>query len=132
MMSDPDHLWSDYGIRSLSKSDEFYSEGENYWRGPIWINMNYLALSSLYKVAPPFPSILLTKNYISVEGPFQEKAKKLYDELRKNIVENVVTEWERTGFTWEQYDQETGQGRRSHPFDGWTGACVLLIAAEVY
>lgn len=51
VMSDPDHLWSDYGLRSLSKSDEYYSTGENYWRGPIWINMNYLALSSLYKVS---------------------------------------------------------------------------------
>jgi mannosyl-oligosaccharide glucosidase len=52
MMSDPMHLWSDYGLRSLSKSDPFYSTGENYWRGPIWINMNYLALSSLHKVHP--------------------------------------------------------------------------------
>ena len=52
MMSDPMHLWSDYGLRSLSKSDPFYSTGENYWRGPIWINMNYLALSSLHKVTP--------------------------------------------------------------------------------
>jgi len=50
MISDPQHLWSDYGLRSLSKSSEFYSQGENYWRGPIWINMNYLALSSLHKV----------------------------------------------------------------------------------
>jgi mannosyl-oligosaccharide glucosidase len=52
VMSDPAHLWSEYGLRSLSKSDEFYSTGENYWRGPIWANMNYLALSSLYKVLP--------------------------------------------------------------------------------
>jgi len=50
IMSNPDHLWSDYGLRSLSKTDEYYSQGENYWRGPIWININYLALSSLYKV----------------------------------------------------------------------------------
>lgn len=63
MMSDPAHLWSDYGLRSLSKSDPYYSQGENYWRGPIWINMNYLALSSLYKVPPPqssaFPILVL-------------------------------------------------------------------------
>jgi len=82
--------------------------------------MNYLALSSLHK------------NYISVKGPYQTKAKAVYEELRKNVVENVVSEWERTGFTWEQYDQESGEGRRSHPFDGWTGASALLIAAEVY
>jgi mannosyl-oligosaccharide glucosidase len=69
---------------------------------------------------------------MSSPGPYQAKAKSVYDELRKNVVENVVKEWERTGFTWEQYDQENGEGRRSHPFDGWTGACALLIAAEVY
>lgn len=50
MVRDPDHLWSEFGIRSLSKQDEHYGKGENYWRGPIWIQMNYLALSALYKV----------------------------------------------------------------------------------
>jgi len=47
LISDPEELWSDYGIRSLSKSDEFYGTGENYWRSPVWINMNYLAVRSL-------------------------------------------------------------------------------------
>ena len=92
--------------------------------------MNYLALSSLYKVQPL--KTPLTQNYMSVEGPYRLKAERIYVNLRKNVIENVVKEWERTGFTWEQYDQESGEGRRSHPFDGWTGACALLIAAEVY
>ena len=48
LISDPAELWSDYGIRSLSKSDELYGTDENYWRSPIWMNMNYLAVKSLY------------------------------------------------------------------------------------
>jgi mannosyl-oligosaccharide glucosidase len=48
LIKNPDELWSEYGIRSLSKSDEFYGTGENYWRGPIWINMNYLILKNLH------------------------------------------------------------------------------------
>lgn len=50
---DPERLWSDYGIRSLSKSHPLYGQGENYWRGPVWIPLNYLALQSLYNVTEP-------------------------------------------------------------------------------
>ena len=47
LISDPEELWSQYGIRSLSKKDEFYETDENYWRSPIWINMNYLIVTNL-------------------------------------------------------------------------------------
>jgi mannosyl-oligosaccharide glucosidase len=47
LLGDEEHLWSEFGIRSLSKSDEFYGSGENYWRGPIWMNINYLAVREL-------------------------------------------------------------------------------------
>ena len=63
MMSDPAHIWSDFGLRSLSKLDSYYSTGENYWRGPIWVNMNYLALSSLYKVSRLL-AMLISELYI--------------------------------------------------------------------
>lgn len=47
LMSDPEELWSDYGIRSLSKKHELYGTDENYWRSPVWINMNYLVMKNL-------------------------------------------------------------------------------------
>ena len=47
LIADPEELWSDYGIRSLSISDEFYGTDENYWRSPIWMNMNYLIVREL-------------------------------------------------------------------------------------
>jgi mannosyl-oligosaccharide glucosidase len=56
LLGDEEELWSEYGIRSLSKSDEFYGTGENYWRGPIWMNMNYLAIVQLL-VGIPTPSL---------------------------------------------------------------------------
>lgn len=48
LIGDPEELWSDYGIRSLSKKDEFYGTAENYWRSPIWVNINYLVFKNLY------------------------------------------------------------------------------------
>ncbi|KAJ3273629.1 Processing alpha glucosidase I [Terramyces sp. JEL0728] len=83
-------LWSDFGLCSLSKSDELFGQGENYWRGPIWVNINYLVLQSLYQ------------NYIHVPGPFQQKATKIYNELRSNLIKNVYNQYLETGYVWEQ------------------------------
>ncbi|KAG0295720.1 Processing alpha glucosidase I [Dissophora globulifera] len=114
LMYDPEELWSPFGLRSLSKKDEFFGAGENYWRGPVWININYLALHSL-------------KDNYMVEGPYQEKAKKIYNELRDNLIHNIFGEYERSGFVWEQYNELTGRGQRSHPFTGWTSMVVLMM-----
>jgi len=119
LMRSPAHLWSDYGLRSLSVEHELFGKDENYWRGNIWIQMNYMVLSSLYKI------------YMVEEGPFQQKARELYTDLRRNVVENTFKEYQRTGYVWEQYDAMTGEGRRSHPFTGWT-SLVALILSEKY
>lgn len=50
LLHDPNHLWSPYGLRSLSASHPEFGQGENYWKGPIWVQMNYLALEALHKV----------------------------------------------------------------------------------
>jgi mannosyl-oligosaccharide glucosidase len=47
LIADEEELWSPYGLRSLSKSDEFYHTAEDYWRGPVWMPINYLAVSQL-------------------------------------------------------------------------------------
>ena len=69
--------------------------------------------------------------YAAKPGPHQQRAATIYAELRTNVVTNVLNEYQRTGFAWEQYDGLTGEGRRSRPFTGWT-SLVTLIAAEQY
>ncbi|KAG2020673.1 glucosidase I [Coprinopsis cinerea AmutBmut pab1-1] len=118
LVRDPEHLWSSYGIRSLSASHPQFGKGENYWKGPIWIQMNYLALSALHKT------------YAAQPGPYQERAQEIYKELRRNVVDNVVKEYERTGYVWEQYNPLTGEGQRSHPFTGWTSLTALILAEK--
>ncbi|PQE21597.1 mannosyl-oligosaccharide glucosidase protein [Rutstroemia sp. NJR-2017a WRK4] len=114
LLGDEEELWSEYGIRSLSKKDEFYGTNENYWRGPIWMNMNYLAVSQLLK-------------YAQTTGPHQEKAKDLYTRLRINLVKTVYDSWQETGFAWEQYNPETGKGQRTQHFTGWTSLVVKIM-----
>ena len=118
VIQDEKQLWTKYGLRSLSVTDSYYLKGDKYWTGPIWININYFVLSSLYR------------NYLG-SGPNQQQAVAIYKELRKNLMENIVKEYERTGYIWEQYDQNNGRGSGTKPFTGWS-ALVVSIMSEKY
>lgn len=47
LVSSESNLFGSSGLRSLSKSDPLYHTGDNYWRGHVWVNINYLFLKSL-------------------------------------------------------------------------------------
>lgn len=115
-MSDPKALLSPYGLRSLSTADENYGKGEDYWRGAIWINLNVLAVLRLRSLSGTSPSVA--------------RAHKLALDLRERLVNAVLKSWVDTGFFWEQYDDKTGQGKRSRAFTGWT-ACIILLMGGV-
>ncbi|KAI2621643.1 glycoside hydrolase family 63 protein [Hypoxylon sp. NC1633] len=117
LLGDEEELFSPHGLRSLSKKSEFYGTDENYWRSPVWINMNYLAIVQL-------------RNYVLNPGPYSHKAKNLYVKLRKNVVDTVYQSWEETGFAWEQYNPETGKGQRTQHFTGWTSLVVKVMAMD--
>lgn len=55
LIANEDELWSPFGVRSLSAKEELYGSGENYWRSPVWINMNYLIVKQLHVRAPILP-----------------------------------------------------------------------------
>ncbi|KAK5105745.1 hypothetical protein LTR62_002194 [Meristemomyces frigidus] len=114
LISDPKELWSEHGIRSLSQTDALYGTEENYWRSPVWINMNYLILDNLLKSAQS-------------PGPHQPRATKIYNALRFNLVETVYNSWAETGFAWEQYHPDTGKGQRTQHFTGWTSLVVKIM-----
>ena len=115
-LRDPSGLWSDFGIRSLEKRDPLYGTGENYWRGPIWMNINYLIVAAL-------------KRYSKSQSN-GKLSSELYSKLRSNLINTVTSNFVRTGYVWEQYDGDTGLGRKSHPFTGWTALIVNIINEE--
>ncbi|XP_004696166.1 mannosyl-oligosaccharide glucosidase [Echinops telfairi] len=123
ILADSRHLWSPFGLRSLAASSSFYGKRNSehdppYWRGAVWLNINYLALGALH-------------HYGHVEGPHQARAVKLYSELRANVVGTVWRQYRATGFLWEQYSDRDGRGMGCRPFQGWT-SLVLLVMAEDY
>lgn len=111
---DPEFLWSKHGLRSLAKKDLLFKTGENYWRGEIWLNFNFLVLRAMKKF------------YWE-----DEMVRNVYEELRGNIVNTVVKSWEKTGYVWEQYNEDNGSGQRVHPFTGWS-TLILNIIHEKY
>jgi mannosyl-oligosaccharide glucosidase len=122
-IKDPKVLWTPYGLRSLARNSPFYGAANTehdppYWRSAIWININYLALKSL-------------KHYSTQDGPYKEKAGQIYTDLRKAVVDNILKNYEMTGYVWEQYNDVNGKGQGSHPFTGWS-ALVVSIMAEIY
>ncbi|XP_043704692.1 mannosyl-oligosaccharide glucosidase GCS1 [Telopea speciosissima] len=119
LISNRSTLWTDYGLRSLAKTSSLYMKRNTehdppYWRGPIWMNMNYMILSALH-------------HYSSEDGPYRVRARTVYKELRETLIRNVVKNYFQTGFLWEQYDQKKGKGKGAHPFTGWTSLIVLVM-----
>ena len=93
-------------------------------RGPIWININYLALSALHHYCQIMDGM-------SVSSQQVERVRRLYTNLRNNVLRTVLSQYQETGYFWEQYDDVTGKGIRGHPFTGWT-ALIANIMAELY
>ncbi|ODQ68055.1 putative mannosyl-oligosaccharide glucosidase [Nadsonia fulvescens var. elongata DSM 6958] len=120
LIYDPKELWSDFGIRSLSKKDKYFGTDENYWRGPIWININYMILDSL-RYYGEYPEAKFS-------AEFRTRASKIYSQLRTNIVDNVFKQWEQTGYGWEQYNEATGKAQGVKHFLGWTSLTVMIMS----
>lgn len=115
-----DLLWTPYGLRSLAATSTLYAVRNTehdppYWRGAIWMNLNYLVLDSL-------------RRYGGGKGPTAGMAKELATDLRQALLNVVIGQYNEKGYVYEQYDDKTGQGKGSHPFTGWSALMVLVAS----
>ncbi len=96
------HLWSQYGVRTLSKGDREYNNVNRIkpysnWQGPVWPIANYFYLHVLL-------------NY-----GFQKEAVV----LAKKIFEIINTDIKTTGGMHENYNAETGKPLAAPNFVSW-------------
>lgn len=118
LMANKDKIFTDFGLSSLSKSDEFHGQGENYWRGPIWININYICLDALRHYYPEVTTGAASDN---------KQAVTLYKELKNNLIDNIFKNWQETGYVFENYNQDDGHGSGAKQFTGWTALVVNML-----
>ena len=120
LLRDPTRLWTPYGIASLSKDDRFYHRANApgdaaYWRGPIWINLNYLIAGALH-------------HYAHAEGRSDSPAE-IYAEPARTSSATCSA----SGSAAASCGSSTiRDGAAAHPpVHGWS-ALVLLVLAEIY
>lgn len=119
-LEDPRLLRARAGIRSLSADNRWHRKGNDYWTGSVWMPFNFLALAAL-------------KTKYSVEdGPFKERAKIIFNGLRKSILDNAFRVFLETSQLWENYSpDDDGTGKSGRQFTGWS-ALVLLMYADMF
>jgi mannosyl-oligosaccharide glucosidase len=108
----PEHFWSNHGVRSLSRSSEYYNNAlwgspgcyaeqhrltNSNWQGPIWIPICYFAFHAL-------------RHY-----GFTAKA----EELAENTVNLLTSSLDHIGSFAENYDGDTGMPLYCKNFASW-------------
>ncbi|KRX02144.1 Six-hairpin glycosidase-like protein [Pseudocohnilembus persalinus] len=114
ILKDENQIYSKYGIGSLSRQDFYYGKGDNYWRGNIWLPINYMILRGI-------------KLHYKENKELQE----IFVKTSQNLINNIYEQWEKTGYIYENYDLQTGVGKGGHPFTGWT-TLFIAIASQIY
>lgn len=115
LINETDHLFSEFGIRSLSKMDEAFNNcSDCKWRGDIWLSFNYLILRGL-------------KNFKYTND---KEILLIYNRIRENLVNNVIKYWKVNGKIYERYDAITGEPKTGI---SWTESFLFnYILSEDY
>ena len=98
----PNKLWSNHGIRTLTKDDPLYNNKKmitpySNWQGPVWPHTNYMHMHSLL-------------NYGFEKEAFL---------LSRKITQLCLSDFEKSGGMHECYSAETGAPLAADNFVSW-------------
>lgn len=117
-------IWTPFGLRSLSSHDPYFKQGVNYWTSPIWMNINFLINKAMF-------NFVNKPEEFPMDETLRADIKTAYKEIRQNLIDMFVDNYVRTGYIWEVYDGDSGQGIDNHPFTGWS-ALIVNLMGEIY
>ena len=103
-LTDPNKFWGDVAIPSVARDDPHH-DPKTMWRGPVWVNINYIFIEALHQIGE------------------HELARELRDKTLKLIMDQPGT--------YEYYDSETGEPptTAANAF-GWTAAVFIDLAIQ--
>jgi len=103
-LTDPRQFWPRYPVPTVALDDPSYNPNQ-MWRGPTWINVNYLMIEGLERSGYP----------------------DLGRELRRRTLELMASQMD----IYEYYHPETGEAPpKAAPIFGWSSAVFIDLAIQ--
>lgn len=104
-LTDPASFWSTHPLPTVAVNDPKYDPNQ-MWRGPVWININYIFVEALKRTG-----------YHDVAGELAERTLQLV--ARQDDI-------------YEYYNPQTGQAPpKAAPMFGWSAACFIDLAIRM-
>lgn len=98
-------LWGEYPLATVARDDPHYNANQ-MWRGPVWINVNYLFVEALQRVNQPALARKLAEETLALV-------------LKQNDI-------------YEYYNPDTGAPPpKAAPIFGWSAALFIDLAIQV-
>ena len=103
-LTNPDELWGEYVIPTVSRADPHYEPG-TMWRGPVWANINYFFIEALDQVGE--------------------------HELARTLREKTLGLMMSQPSIYEYYNSETGEPpSTAADIFGWSAAAFIDLAIQ--
>lgn len=97
-------LRTPYGVPSLATNDTLFGTGENYWRGKVWVNLNYLVLRGLRAAAAA-----------SADAERAARIRRVEADLHAGLLSAVEGAYAKQGFLFETSTPRRGPASARTP-----------------
>src|SRR6266545_4370238 len=104
-LHDPNSFWTPHPLPTVAANDRKY-DPQQMWRGPVWININYIFVEALARAG--------------------------YAAMARDLAERTLALVMGQNDIYEYYHPETGEAPpKAAPMFGWSAACFIDLAVRM-